>query len=177
MRSRKRMYWERVFAAERENEMKRAAIIAEDLIASADRNAQYVVNKQFNSAGKVYPRGCSVSVEELGQAFDVLVRNAFIVQRHGAASAIKPRDLPAPSPPKTFTVEIVPDKDPYASWVASVKATMEKNGISEARARNLLTDTSKAGRDLYLIAQRVGCQAEAKRRNVQSVSPDMVRYL
>jgi hypothetical protein len=136
----------------------------------------FLVARQRISADKIYSAGCRIEAEKLGRNLAALLRIGAVVWMPGhtpvAASSRELPEPPKPAPkPKVVLLEV--RDDPVASWKRTREHMIKKCNGDAQLARDLL-DGDERARDLYRLACRVGCEAEARRRRVVSVGPDEI---
>ena len=154
------------------NDMNRAQKIAsmesQSTLAPPNEGWHLITNRSFQSGGKTYPRGCEVEPAVLGANFQALLNGHYVEWKPPQVKAVStPRDLPPPEPPKekVFAAFIdVPD-DPVRSWKRSLEETAKRCGGDFGRAKDILYSTDK-GSKLYLLAVRVGSEADARKNNM-----------
>jgi hypothetical protein len=104
-----------------------------------------------------------------------LLGSGYVAWAPPGSARTQPRDLPTPGAPKPKpVVQIVEDRDPVTSWKLTKEAMTRLCDGNAAQAEDLLM-MNPAARDLYRLAVKLACAAEAKRRNLISVSPNEVR--
>jgi hypothetical protein len=111
--SRKRLYWQRRFAAEEANNMLRRN--DEAVSATATR---YVVRVRRTIGGRIYNVGSGITAAECGPNFRAMLNNHDIEPaQDGVALNGSVVDLPAAEPPKPRPAAvIVHDADALAAW-------------------------------------------------------------
>jgi hypothetical protein len=157
----------------RENEAMRAARDEMVPVTLPGPGLQLTVRRQFTAGSVVYPAGSIISdIRVLGPGYSALMSGHYLEWRPGNSKPVaKARALPPPTPEKPRpAVEIIADPDPVASWHRSLESMTEKCDGNAARAKDMLL-AHREGSALYLRAQKVWCDGEAKRRGVVSVSP------
>jgi hypothetical protein len=134
-----------------------------------------VARRRFVS-DRVYPAGAEVPVSSAGRNFESLLRSGYLawLPTHHPTVAVSSDLPPPPEPIKKPTVQLITrHDDPVLNWKATFQNMVRRCDGNVARARDIL-DGDLQARDLYRLACRVGCEAEARRRRVQSVGPDEI---
>jgi hypothetical protein len=135
-----------------------------------------VARRKFIS-DRVYPAGAEVPVTAAGRNFESLLRSGYLAwlpsnQPTVAVSGDLPTVPKAKKKPRVVILETTPP-DPVESWKRT-RAHMIKQCDGDAQLARDLLDSDERARDLYRLACRVGCEAEARRRGVQSIGPDQI---
>jgi hypothetical protein len=132
---------------------------------TAQTDMVYVVQRQLKLGGRIFDRGCEVTAAELGRNLESFLRTgsvSYLPRNRAAAGVNKPRDLPAPTPPRPkVEVCIVHDPDPRISWRKSWAETAKRSGCDPETAKNLLFGTDRGSR-LYMLATRIDAEHETK---------------
>ncbi len=133
-----------------------------------------IVRRRFQTTHKIYNVGCEVTVEDLGANYRAFLTSHFVEWTPpGVRITARPIDRPPPPPapkPKPRVEIITVGDDAVASWRATRARMVALCDGNRAIAEDYLLADQIAS-ELYLRATRVHCKAEAKRRNVRSVSP------
>lgn len=131
------------------------------------------VCRQFQNGTHVFPVGSVIiDVGALGKNYTTLLAGHFLDWKPSDGKPpAQARTSPAPkAEPVRPAVALIDDPDPVRAWKLSVQSMTEKCGNNAALARDLLL-AHREGSALYLRAQKIWCDSEAKRRGVVSVSP------
>jgi hypothetical protein len=178
--------WRKKCAGERRRETKtktnpkESEPMNEAAIVPPAKGWRLIARRRFQAGMKLYDRGCEVDPNDLSKNFRAFfaAKPAYVEWIPGGAALKQPRDLPPPEPPppdlneKEIEAMIVRTDDPVADWRRLVSAVAQKLDRNERWAASKISDTCRAARDLRLVATRVACAREARRRNVVSVTPN-----
>jgi hypothetical protein len=124
----------------------------------------------------VYSAGCAIEPAALGRNLSALLRTGLVVWLPpGSPISVLPVEAPTQPEAKRRPRVVILDvrDDPVASWLKTKERMIQKCDGDAQMARDIL-DSDERSRDLYRMACRVGCAAEAARRGVVSVSPDSI---
>jgi hypothetical protein len=138
-------------------------------------NWKIVARRKFVS-DKIYPAGAEVPTSAVGRNFESLLRSGYLAWQppHYPTVAVGGDLPPQPKPKKKPRVVILETPgDVVDSW-RRTRANMVKQCDGDAQLARDLLDSNAEAKQLYLIAVRVGCEAEARRRRVVSVGPDEI---
>lgn len=147
----------------------------DDPVSAAGPGLQLVVRRQFVAGNICYPVGSVVTdVRVLGPGYSALMAGHYLEWKPSDRPPAQARPLPPASPPQKPNpkIEIVDDADVVASWRKTLALTAERLDGDFGRARDLLMAHRDASA-LFLRATKIWTDAEAKRRGVVSVSPEI----
>jgi hypothetical protein len=167
IRARERYWRQRV--AKEVDEMARS----NDTVSTASPKAGWVliVRRQVIADGVVYPVGSLIAPDKV-RNLQACLDSRQLVWGPRPKHPAKSRPLPPAEKPRVLPTrpQVVESADPLESWVLTKQAAVRIFDGEVSRAVDWLLSFPEL-RALYLLATKVGCEREAKRRG-RSVTPN-----